>query len=114
MVTIPTIEIPRHFVRLAESWHGGQDSMLYAVASTGGLTPGTHRPWHPDESRPMDDAEWLVSLWSRLATELREGAAWMADHPLPDADYDDPAAELAGLRSFLAFAETTVRNIHGS
>ena len=43
--------------------------MLYAIASTGGLTRGTIRPWNDD--RPMTDQEWDQSLWASLASDLR-------------------------------------------
>lgn len=65
-------------VALAQDWHGGQQSMLYAIASTGSLTLGTRRPvrtfW--DDGRivhePMSDDEWQAELRSRLLAELRD------------------------------------------
>lgn len=76
-------EIPTEFVELAKVWHGGSQTMLYAVASTGGLTRGNIRPQHHDHEwdqsirmhksvhRPYSDDEWEWSLWSDLECELR-------------------------------------------
>jgi hypothetical protein len=58
------IEVPAEFVSLASDWHGGQDSMLYAIASTGNLTP---RALSWDEN---NDAH-QVHLFSILEMELR-------------------------------------------
>lgn len=59
---------------IASEWHGGQWSMLYAIASTGSLTLGSVRPnvWDDDtdEERPATDAEWYRSLLSDLSREL--------------------------------------------
>lgn len=53
-------------VQLATNWHDGQGSMLYAVASTGGV-------WIGDESNRYNrtDAEWLKVLIEDLDDELR-------------------------------------------
>ena len=56
-------------IKTASNWHGGQSSMLYAVASTGMLSRGTHRP------RGIDtDAEWMADLASRLESEALDAA----------------------------------------
>jgi hypothetical protein len=52
-------------VALAKDWHGGQTSMLYAVASRGVLELGTVRPAHC-----FSDDEWKNDLRWLLATEL--------------------------------------------
>lgn len=52
---------------LARDWHGGQASMLYAVASTGGLSRGTIMPMSVDT-----DEEWNAYLLDALARELVE------------------------------------------
>lgn len=60
------------FVQFAEEWHGGSDSMLYAVASTGGLSHGTIRPLSVEfEGEHASDTEWSMMLWDDLACELR-------------------------------------------
>lgn len=56
-------------LKAASEWHSGQYSMMYAIASTGSLSLGTHRP-EPD----MTDAEWL----SRLASDLEDEAVGAA------------------------------------
>lgn len=62
--------VPFGFVKLAMDWHAGQSSMLYAVASTGGLNPGSIRP-RDEDGNPMTYGEWHASLWDGLASELR-------------------------------------------
>lgn len=63
------LEVTDRQRRLATEWHGGQSSMLYAVASTGALTFGTVRPsWWPGQ--PMTDDEWGRHLAAKLAREL--------------------------------------------
>lgn len=52
-------------VALAKDWHGGQSSMLYAVASRGVLELGTIRP-----ANCSSDDEWKNDLRWLLATEL--------------------------------------------
>jgi len=58
--------------RLAADWHSGQNSMLYAIASTGSLSLGTRRP-----PNTADDV-WAESLLSSLVGELANvaDAAW--------------------------------------
>lgn len=62
---VDSIDIPPQYLELCESWHGGISSMLYAVASTGGLTLGSIRP-----SETETDDEWYLSLWSGLSGEV--------------------------------------------
>ena len=71
---IDRIEFDGAELDAASHWYGGQGSMLYAITSTGHLARGTHRPWNPDEDRPMTDDEWLASLARSLAGEA-EGDA---------------------------------------
>ena len=52
----------------ASHWYGGMGSMLYAIASTGALKRGSHRPRNDDGS-PMTDDEWLADLAGRLEAE---------------------------------------------
>jgi len=52
-------------LELASAWHGGQSSMLYAVASTGALSRGTIRAGR-------SDAEWSHDLVLQLQHELSE------------------------------------------
>jgi len=67
-------------VALAADWHGGQSSVLYALASTGALTPG----------RP---GVVLADLLTALIAEVRvcqdENDARFGE-PLEDV-FDDPA-----------------------
>lgn len=55
----------------ARDWHGGQASMLYAVASTGALSLGTIRPrWSDGEA--FTDTEWRFDLAYDLLGELNK------------------------------------------
>jgi hypothetical protein len=75
--------IPPEFTQLASVWHDGQDSLLYAVASTGDLTRGDEdfRPWDDDENRPMTDNEWQAHLWFMLFCELANVCRMNPKHP---------------------------------
>jgi hypothetical protein len=77
-------EVSDEQLQLARAWHGGQGSMLYAVASTGSLSLGSRRPLVWDEGfadpvtndpdcgwRPATDREWADALVDQLVTELR-------------------------------------------
>lgn len=52
--------------RLASEWHGGQASMLYAVASTGALSTGSA------SAAGLSGAAWERDLLERLGDELAE------------------------------------------
>ena len=69
-----SIEFSHHELSVAEQWHGGQTSMLYAITSTGSLKRGTNRPRN-DDGTPMSDAEWLIRLASRLGDEAEACAS---------------------------------------
>jgi len=69
---VNSIVIPERFVAVCADWHGGQGCMLYAIASTGGLTTGTIRP------AGCSDMEWYYTLWCDLAFDV--GFAVRAAH----------------------------------
>ena len=62
---VNSIQIPDEFVSLCNEWHGGQDCLLYAVASTGNLTMGSIRPRGCDT-----DEKWYLNLWQGLDSDL--------------------------------------------
>lgn len=62
---INSIEIPADFIEFASGWYDGSSSMLYAIASTGGLTTGSVKP-HGCET----EEEWYHMLWRDLSLEL--------------------------------------------
>lgn len=67
------VDFPEEHVQTASEWHGGQSCILYAVASTGGLTRGTIRPVLCDDDgnyTPASDEQWLRHLWDELETTL--------------------------------------------
>ncbi len=59
-----TIEIPEGYVDLCNDWSRSANCMLYAVASTGGLTIGTMRP------EGCDDNQWHYTIWRDLSVEV--------------------------------------------
>lgn len=63
-------------IKAAAAWHSGQNSMLYAVCSTGTLARGTVRPTRipPGGGRrvSLTNAEWDRHLLDELAEELTE------------------------------------------
>lgn len=73
---INAIAIPGELQDLASNWYDGVESMLYAIASTDGLTLGSMRPSSHETSaqgivhRPLSNLEWYASLFSSLASEL--------------------------------------------
>lgn len=93
------IEFDPNELTAAEHWHGGQSSMLYAIASTGALSRGTIRPhvecdcnhgWtSPSEpcrvckGAKMTDDQWLAHLAARLESEASTAAnsALAGDRP---------------------------------
>lgn len=70
----PVVYVPTDDeLALARDWHGGQASMLYAVASTGELRRGTVRPSVQDDRGswwPATDLEWSAELATQLWREV--------------------------------------------
>lgn len=77
-------EVTEEQLQLAAAWHGGQGSMLYAVASTGNLFLGSRRPlvWDEGFTGPITkdpdcgwtlatDRQWADALVDQLVYELR-------------------------------------------
>jgi hypothetical protein len=84
-------------LRLAAAWHGGQSSMMYAVASTGTMALGTIRPqiWYNNkEYGPASDAEWKAMLIENLIHELRCIAGHWAEEPVDAAIAEEWADSL--------------------
>lgn len=71
------------YAELCSQWHSGQGSMLYAVASTGGLSLGRYKPDDVDT-----DIEWMLRLLSGLLAEVRNCVKISAD----DEDYFEDSA----------------------
>jgi hypothetical protein len=57
-IPVNSIEIPARFVEIAKDWHDGQGDMMYAVASTGGVT-----------ARDCTEATYL-DIWTALAASV--------------------------------------------
>lgn len=63
-----TLEIPSEYLELCESWHGGQDSMFYAISSTEALSLGTHsKIWGEQDS----DEFWMLGLMEDTIREIK-------------------------------------------
>lgn len=88
---INSVEIPDRHLRLAEQWYSGQSDMLYAVASTGGLTLGNRQPLEA-----VSDEHWYWILWRDLGADIAHARR------LAERDGHD---DLQGLRDFEAFAD---------
>lgn len=84
---------------VAMQWHGGQSSMLYALASTGALSRGTIRPrtgcgvcggfrWECLEcygrGQPMTDVQWLAHIAAKLVSEAAHAANDARDQGLAE------------------------------
>lgn len=61
---INSIAIPPAYLELCPGWHAGQNCLLYAIASTGGLTLGTQRPAN------YTATQWYLSLWQGLSEDI--------------------------------------------
>jgi hypothetical protein len=109
MIPVNSIEIPERFVMVACDWNGGLDCMLYAVASTGGLTTGTIRPTD-DEGRPVSDERWYCNLWWDLSADIAYArrACKRSIKACPDDDDVDYPAELAVLNDFEEWVDEVV------
>lgn len=97
-IPVDSIEISAQFQRLCAYWSGGQDCMLYAVSSTGGLTLGTHPPWGCD-----NDDQWYLTLWRHLSIDigynvrLAEKADYTNSGDIDDlVDFENWASEQVG------------------
>lgn len=102
------LELDPDEIEAACAWHGGQSSMLYAVASTGSLALGSVRPRERTDAGPSDpygshyrdlsDLEWKRDLVERLeseASESAEDARERSENPLDDTDDPDELIEHA-------------------
>lgn len=65
MISIDSIAIPVAFKRLCEGQNGGINCLLYAIASTGGLTTGDYPPRGCDS-----DEQWYLTIWRNLADDV--------------------------------------------
>jgi len=65
VIPVDSIVIPDRFVMLASGWYDGSGDMLYAVASTGGLTMGSIRPLGADTPE-----KWYLSIWRDLSVDI--------------------------------------------
>lgn len=80
-VPVDSIRIPPRHQRTCADWSGGQDCMLYAVASTGNLTTGTIRPVGCDTPE-----KWYLHIWRELSADTWSACKLAID---ADADYSD-------------------------
>lgn len=86
MTPVNSIELPARFVELCCDWYDGSGSMLYAVASTGGLTTGTICPVTDYDDR---DRKWYYQLWVDLSVDVMYARRAAQKASLDNADHDD-------------------------
>jgi len=98
---VDSIKIPAKFVELAEGWYSGVGDLLYAVASTKGLTRGStcpvelcHLP-HGDER----DKRWYLKLWTELSHDVR--VAWLCAEQSDNAEHVADAKPLAAFEKWV-------------
>lgn len=107
------IEFEPEELAAAEQWHGGQSSMLYAIASTGALSRGSERfrphvdcgcnhgwetpsePCRKCRGAKMTDAQWLAHLAGKLESEAEECAENARERAKGDGHDDDDPAEMS-------------------
>jgi hypothetical protein len=65
MIPVDSIKIPAWIQDLCSEWYSGANCMLYAVASTGGLTIGNRRPRGCDTPQ-----KWYLSIWYDFSVDL--------------------------------------------
>jgi hypothetical protein len=101
-------DVPGYFVELASRWHEGQHSMMYALSSTGNLTPGTTRYWNDDTQAPMTAQEQHCHLWDDLECEARRSYEAALKIEEPDADCD---GDLELLGRLARYADAMAKNL---
>jgi len=62
-IKVNSIQIPDAYVDLCGSWHGSTSCLLYAIASTGGLTTGT-------DNRHDSVQAWYANLFQELSIDI--------------------------------------------
>lgn len=82
-IPVDSIVIADEFSDFARDWYSGQSDMLYAIASTGGLTLGNRRPRDCDT-----DEQWYLQLWYDLDCDLRSCIRAMDNHPSVESKHD--------------------------
>lgn len=73
--------MPSKYIRLASIWHSGQDDLLYAIASSGGLKRGTMRPINEDTGLPCNNLEWKLQLYNGLTSDIRYAMRQLEKQP---------------------------------
>ena len=86
MIPVNSIEIPDRFVAIAAEWHSGQDCMLYAVCSTGGLTIGTHCPIYDSSDENDCERKWYLTIWRDLSVDVGRARRAAENGGYDDAD----------------------------
>jgi hypothetical protein len=83
------VEIPPEYIDLCTSWHSGQDSMFYAISSTGALSLGSIRPVDRDsEALFVNDEEWMLSLLNSLECEIRDCLKYASKDTTVEEDFE--------------------------
>jgi hypothetical protein len=83
------VEIPPEYIDLCTNWHSGQDSMFYAISSTGALSLGSIRPVDRDsEALFVNDEEWMLSLLNSLECEIRDCLKYASKDTTVEEDFE--------------------------
>lgn len=71
-IPVNSIKIPQRYIALCEDWHNGINCMLYAIASTGGVTTGTNCTISMSDCDNADDQlrKWYYALWCDLSCDV--------------------------------------------
>lgn len=103
------VEIPSRFLRVASGWYCGQDDMLYAVCSSGGLYTGSVRPTD-DDGHPVSDEQWYFDLWCALSCDVGRavGTSKMAAAVSSGDERDSLIDEHSALVDFENWVDDTV------
>lgn len=116
MIPINSIEIPERFKRLCATWYGGMGCMLYAIASTGGLTTGTDCQVtdytdHDDKMR-----RWYYSIWRDLSYDVGMAVCAADDYIVeyPVSESCSTRAEHADLVEFQGWVDKQVARLYES
>jgi hypothetical protein len=88
MIPVNSIKVPCDIQRLCADWAGGEDCMLRAVSSAGGLTLGSIRPKNCDT-----DEKWYYHIWMEFASDIGDAAHIAHNNEHEDSDKLDCADE---------------------
>ena len=105
---LEVIQVPEIYQHLCADWHSGGNTMMYAVASTGGLTIGNRRPTSEVTREPLTDQQWHLSLFYELRAEIEDCEQSLLGD---DAFARQYPGELVGLQCFHAWCKRAIEQL---